>query len=415
MKIKRKKLLLVIVALCFIAFLLGIPVCQFARHSYQKKAKGVMAELNALSDSVRLQYVPDRRDDVYEIKIVQCDGTPVVKGVTSVADAKAALLVCIRRVAPGAVDSVEVLPSAAVGDKIYGVINVSVADTRTGADYAAEMATQLLLGAPVNILQPDSYWWRIKSAEGYVAWTTGSSLVRMTKDEFDEWTSARKIIFTAPYGFAYEMPDEQKQRISDLVFGNLLKYEGESGNYYKASYPDGRTAYVLKRQSRHFEDWKASLRLTEESIVEQALLLKGIPYTWGGTSVKGMDCSGFSKTVYLMHGVVLRRDASQQAKTGIPIDISADYDNLRPGDLLFFGKKASGEKKERVRHVAIYIGNKEFIHAAGYVRINSLDPQSPLYDEGNTRELIRATRIIGAVGTDGIMSYECLVLLQVDT
>ena len=56
------------------------------------------------------------------------------------------------------------------------------------------------------------------------------------------------------------------------------------------------------------------------------------------------------KTVYLKHGVVLRRDASQQAKTGIPVDISEGYDKLRPGDLLFFGKN-------RVRHVAIYLGN----------------------------------------------------------
>ena len=361
-------------------------------------------ELNALADSVRLQYVPDRRDNVYEIKVIKRDGLPVVKGVTSVAEAKAALLDSIRKVNPEAVDSVEVLPAASVGDKVYGVINVSVADTRTSADYPAEMATQLLLGAPVEILQPSSYWWRIKSVEGYVAWITGSSLERMTKEEFNQWSAAPKIIFTDAYGFAYETPDEQKQRVADLVFGNRLKYEGESGKYYKTAYPDGRIAYVLKRQSKRYEDWLSSIRLTEESIVQQALMLKGIPYVWGGTSVKGMDCSGFSKTVYLMHGIILRRDASQQANTGIPVDISNGYENLRPGDLLFFGKKASGGKKERVRHVAIYKGNKEFIHAAGYIQINSLDPDSPDYDEGNTRELIRAARIIGAVGSEGIVA-----------
>jgi len=102
-----------------------------------------------------------------------------------------------------------------------------------------------------------------------------------------------------------------------------------------------------------------------------------------------MDCSGFSKTVYLKHGIVLKRDASQQAKNGIPVDISEGYDQLRPGDLLFFGKK-------RVRHVAIYLGNKEFIHAAGYVHISSLDPEQPHYDEGNTTELLSARRILGS-------------------
>ncbi|MDR0582461.1 MAG: C40 family peptidase [Prevotellaceae bacterium] len=392
-KILTGGLLVVTVILCFF---------QIRYSFFRDKGKTVYPELNALADSVRLQYVPDRRDNVYEIKVVKYDGLPVVKGITSVAEAKAALMERIRKIQAKAVDSVVVLPAAAVGEKVYGVINVSVADTRTGADYSAEMATQLLLGAPVEILQPAGYWWRIKSIEKYVAWITGSSLVRMTRKEFNQWTSAPKIIFTDACGFAYETPNEQQQRVSDLVFGNQLKYEGESGNYYKTSYPDGRTAYVPKRQSKRYEDWLTSLRLTEESIVEQALMLKGIPYVWGGTSVKGMDCSGFSKTVYQMHGIILRRDASQQALTGIPVDISNGYDNLRPGDLLFFGKKASGGKKERVRHVAIYKGNKEFIHAAGYITINSLDPASPVYDEGNTREFIRAARIIGAVGTEGI-------------
>jgi cell wall-associated NlpC family hydrolase len=121
--------------------------------------------------------------------------------------------------------------------------------------------------------------------------------------------------------------------------------------------------------------------------------------------VKALDCSGFSKTIYLKHGIILRRDASQQAKTGIPVDISKGYDNLRPGDLLFFGKKAKGDQKEKVRHVAIYLGNKEFIHANGYVRISSMDPKQPHYDEGNTIELICASRILGAVGTDGIWEF----------
>ena len=179
------------------------------------------------------------------------------------------------------------------------------------------------------------------------------------------------------------------------MFGNLLKWEGDDGQFYRVSYPDGRHAYVLKSQSRRFDDWKMTIRLTEESIVEKALEMKGIPYSWGGTSVKAVDCSGFTKTVYLKHGIVLRRDASQQALTGIPVDISEGYDQLRPGDLLFFGKT-------RVRHVAIYLGNKEFIHSAGYVHISSLDPEQPHYDKGNTTELICARRIIGAIGMEGV-------------
>lgn len=368
-----------------------------------KEEKTPYPELNALVDSVRMKHVPDRRDNVYDIKVVENEGKPVIKGVTSLEEAKADLLEQIRKSNPAAIDSISVLPDETVGEKTYGVINVSVADVRMGASYAAEMGTQLLLGAPVQVLQHDD-WWRIKSAEGYVAWATGGSFVRMTKDDFNKWITAKKIIFTDDYGFGYENPDEKKQRVSDLAFGNMLKLEADNGRFYKVSYPDGRIAYVLKSQSKPYEEWLTSIKLTEESILEKALTLKGIPYTWGGTSVKGMDCSGFTKTVMLMHGIILMRDASQQVKTGIPVDISNGYENLRPGDLMFFGKKAQDGKKERIRHVAFYKGDKEFIHASGYIRINSLDSTKANYDELNTREFVRASRVIGAVDTKGIWS-----------
>jgi cell wall-associated NlpC family hydrolase len=370
-------------------------------------------ELNVCIDSIRLQYVPDRRDNVYDISVSQWENKPVIRGVTSVAEAKNGLLNRIREICPEAIDNIRLLPDESLEDRIYALANVSVADLRTGQDYDAEMATQLLLGAPMQVLQAERGWLRVKTPEGYVAWIQKGTIIQMTKKSVNEWISSKKIIFTDDYGFAYETSNEQGQRISDVVFGNLLKWESESNRFYHISYPDGRKGYVLKSQSCLFDDWKNSVRLTEESIVRQALMLKGIPYTWGGTSVKAMDCSGFAKTVYLKHGILLRRDASQQAKTGIPVDISNGYDNLLPGDLLFFGKKAEGERKERVRHVAIYLGNQEFIHASGYIHINSLDSTQPHYDEGNTVEFIRATRIIGAASTEGIWRLSENPLFQI--
>ena len=283
----------------------------------------------------------------------------------------------------------------------YGVITVSVADAKTEANFGAEPSTQLLLGMPVQIIQYND-WWQVKTPEGYVAWIEKNSFVKMDKEAFNQWTKAKKVIFTDDYGFAYETPDETGQRASDLVFGDLLKWEGGDDKFFQVSYPDGRKAYVLKKQASLFDQWKSSRRLTEESILQAAFSLKGIPYVWGGTSVKGMDCSGFTKTVFLKNGVILLRDARQQAQTGTPVDISKGYDNLRPGDLMFFGKKATSETGEKIRHVAIYIGNKEFIHDSGYVKISSLDPNQPNYDEVNTSEFVRASRIIGAVGSEGI-------------
>ena len=372
----------------------------------RNESRDIFPELTALVDSIRIHYVPDVRDDVYSISVSQIDGMPVLRGITSVAEAKTDLLNCIRKIHPEFIDSVRVLPDESLGDDIFAITNVSVANLRTGADYAAEMATQLLLGMPIHILQSASGWYRVKTPENYVAWIQRGTVERMNRETFEQWATAPKVIFTDDYGFAYETPDENRQRSSDLVFGNLLKWESDNGRFYCVAYPDGRLAYVLKSQSRMFNDWKNSIRLTEESIVKEALKLKGIPYSWGGTSVKMMDCSGFSKTVYLKHGIILKRDASQQAKTGIPVDISEGYEQLRRGDLMFFGRKADGNRNERVRHVAIYLGNREFIHAGGYIRISSLDPSQPHYDEGNAKEFIRASRMLNALGSEGVWEWK---------
>jgi len=304
------------------------------------------------------------------------------------------------------------LQSDSIAGNEYGVVTISVADARLGTDFSTEMGTQLLMGMPVKTLQYQG-WWQIETPEGYVSWIEPRAFVRMNKEDFNRWASAKKIIFTDDYGFAYETQDEHKQRVSDLVFGDLMKWEGESEKFYQVSYPDGRKAYVLKTQASLFDQWKSSCKLNEKSIVETALTLKGIPYIYGGTSEKGMDCSGFVKTVFLKNGVILRRDASEQAETGIPVDITKGYNNLRPGDLMFFGKKATVDTSEKIRHVAIYLGNKKFIHSSGYIRISSLDPNQPDYDQGNTREFIRASRIAGAVGSNGIWNIGDNPLYQI--
>jgi cell wall-associated NlpC family hydrolase len=359
------------------------------------------SDIDIIIEQVRQKYAPDPRDDVFEIRVIKSEGNLVLKGFTSVTEAKNELL----QMLPQAADSVTVLPDPALEEDIYGIVNVSVADVRTDNKYSAEMATQVLLGMPIRLLQQHK-WWRIKTPEGYLGWTTGSSFTRMNRTAFNEWLSSEKVIFTNIYGFSYEYPDIKSQTASDLVFGNILKLLDEQGDFYQVIYPAGDTAYVRKSESKLFHQWLSKINLTEESIIEKSLLLKGIPYTWGGASTKMMDCSGFTKTVFLMNGIVLLRDASQQVTAGIPVDITSGYENLQKGDLMFFGKKGENGRKDRIRHVAIYLGNKEFIHAAGYVGISSLDPVKPNYDDLNTREFVQARRIIGAIGTKGITTLD---------
>ena len=288
---------------------------------------------------------------------------------------------------------------AALEGKTYGIINLSVASLRVQPDYSSEMMTQALLGMPVRVLERDG-WYRIQTPDDYIAWTHRVSVLPVTREEMTAWNRAEKVVVTSHYAFVYSQPDRRSQTVSDIVAGNRLKLEGTKGGFYRVSYPDGRQGYVEKSVALPEREWRKSLKQDAASIIRTAHTLMGVPYLWAGTSSKGVDCSGFVRTVLFMHDIIIPRDASQQAYVGQHIDIAPDFSNLQPGDLVFFGRKATAERKERVVHVGIYIGDRRFIHSQGDVRISSFDPQDELFDEYNLGRLLFAARVLPSINKE---------------
>jgi len=95
------------------------------------------------------------------------------------------------------------------------------------------------------------------------------------------------------------------------------------------------------------------------AVVQTALGAMGSPYTWGGSSADGFDCSGLIQYAYSAHGIQLPRTSAQQATAGVAV--GRDLSLLAPGDILTF---ASGSGGTQVRHVGLYLGDGEFIHSA---------------------------------------------------
>lgn len=265
---------------------------------------------------------------------------------------------------------------------------------RSEPRHSSELVSQALLGTPVSILEEEGEWRGVQTPDKYTGWMNGS-IQPFSELELDNYLQQPKLIVTALHARAMEKPDARSLPVSDLVMGNTLVIHSAGEEYFKARYPDGRVAYVSKADAMTVENWLDDIRLTGESIVHQAMQFMGTPYLWGGTSSKGLDCSGFTQQVYFMHGIVLARDASQQVMQGKFVDSVANFDNALPGDLLFFGSKATADNpNEKVVHVGIYMGDKRFIHASDYVRVNSFDPADPLYDGFNANRYLRAKRII---------------------
>lgn len=369
------------------------------------KTAGELPEnMKEMADTVRARYVPDKRVAVFDVDYKVHGKNVTVKGVTTSAPAKAALLAELEKNKYVVTDSLRLLPdSVDLEGKTYGIVNLSVCNMRVDDDFSSEMMTQALMGMPVKVLQHRS-WYRIQTPDNYIAWVHRKGIHPVTKAEYDAWNEADKVVVTSHYGFTYRKPDTGSQTVSDVVAGNRLKYEGAAGEFYKVGYPDGRQAYIPKSSARTEKEWRASLKQDASAIIRTAYTMMGIPYLWAGTSSKGVDCSGFVRTVLFMHDIIIPRDASQQAYVGEHVDIAPDFGNVQPGDLIFFGRKATADKKERVVHVGIYLGDKKFIHSQGDVHVSSFDPADGEYDEYNLNRLLYAVRVLPYINKEAALN-----------
>lgn len=288
--------------------------------------------------------------------------------------------------------------------KGWGVITVSVCNMRTEADYDAGMATQGVLGMPVQILE-DGSWLKVRTPEGYEAYVQNRSVQPMTRSELTAWNTAPQVVVTALWAGVYKKPNETSQLVGDAVATNRLRLISAKGSFYRVAFPDGRTGYLSKIRADRLTHWRKSLNNSAKAILATAKRFVGIPYMWGGMSPKGMDCSGFVRTVLLCHDIIIPRDASQMATKGQHIDIfpklnddstnvKPDFSHLQPGDLLFFGRKATADKPAHVSHVGFYLGNGRFIHSLGMVQEASFNATDPDYDAYDLGRLLWAQRVL---------------------
>lgn len=276
----------------------------------------------------------------------------------------------------------------------WAVVNVSSCFMRARPDYESGNETQCLMGTVLEVTGKDRYWLRVNAPDYRDCWTNELSLTLMTEAEKDEYVAAPKLICVAEYTHVYEEPRESSARICDFIMGDIVRDSprADCGSWTAVLLPSGREGWVRGVEVEDLGRWADTRRADGESLTGLARRFIGVPYLWGGNTVKHFDCSGFTKFVYMMNGIVLPRNAREQIWCGV--EIPFDLAEMEPGDLVFFGSLRQDGSIASVTHVAMYIGGGRIIHSSQLVRVNSLKAGLP---DSYGRTPIAVRRILGHV------------------
>ncbi len=200
----------------------------------------------------------------------------------------------------------------------------------------------------VKIGQKD--WIQVKTKDNVTGWVKRSQIVR--NQEFEKSPNLRSVknLFahvypikdTAVYVPLLTLPYKAQIKLSNP--------QDPSARWLAIELATGKKAYIQKKDI-YFKPFK-SKNLKEVLAFSRKFI--GLPYTWGGKSSFGFDCSGFVQMLIKETGIVLPRNSKDQAQSVGVKEVALDQ--IRPGDLLFFGKK-------RISHVGLYLGDNKFIHS----------------------------------------------------
>ncbi|WP_298299298.1 C40 family peptidase [Hydrotalea sp.] len=223
----------------------------------------------------------------------------------------------------------------------FAVCIVAVAPVRKEPSHKSEMVSQLLLLEAVVILEVLPDFVKVKCLyDGYEGWCQIIQLVETdTLPETSGWhQQALNEVYIHQQAICVSLGTPWNNKAIILPFFDIS---------FQISQPP------------------AALYFTEKNIKQISYSFLGTPYLWGGKSVFGIDCSGFTQQVFKLFHVVLPRDAYQQAELGNSIGF---LEEAKCGDLAFFDNEEG-----RITHVGILLNAYTIIHASGYVKIDAID------------------------------------------
>jgi len=247
------------------------------------------------------------------------------------------------------------------------VVVEPVANMYSKPSLDADVVSQAIYGRNVGLIERAEGWARIRTPDDYAGWVPLASL----RPGSPYAAAGRVTEVRSLFAHIYREPDVTKHApLVTVPFETRLEVASQSTEaprWVSARLPDGSSGWVQSGDLAF-----GAKPLTVPELLEFSRRFLGLPYTWGGTSSFGYDCSGFMQMLARQRGVGLPRDAQPQADwRGVE---AVQRKNLQPGDLLYFGSSP-----KHITHTGMYLGKGKFIDATTYqtpmVRIDSLaDP-----------------------------------------
>ena len=235
------------------------------------------------------------------------------------------------------------------------------------------LVTQALYGERVAVREVAGAWARVAvtgqpsslDPEGYPGWIPA---VQLRAGEAP--LTATSAVVTRPGAILRDAADPSRPLL-DLSYNTRLPVLSAGPTDVTVALPSGRQGLLA---TSDVDVAPAGPQpTTGADLVGDARLFSGLPYLWGGTSWAGFDCSGLTLALYGARGIVLPRDAHDQAGVGTPVDRSS----LQPGDLLFY---SSGDERSSVDHVSMYVGDGMMVQAPATGRtVETVPVDSPAY------------------------------------
>jgi len=236
----------------------------------------------------------------------------------------------------------------------FGICNVSIMPLRVEADDRSEMVSQVLFGETLDVLEMRSNWARVRVAtDHYEGWVDPKQFALIDDAELNRINKA-KLFYTVD--LVQILTHIKTKQMIPLVMGSHLP-----------GLKEGKISIAGEQYLFDASSIQSIVKPTRKRVLENAMMYINAPYLWGGKSPFGIDCSGFSQSVYKISGISLNRDASQQALQGETLNFITD---ALAGDLAFFDNEEG-----HITHVGILLGDNKIIHASGKVRIDAIDHQ----------------------------------------